>query len=186
MIQTYGNSGRPVDADGEVAEGCYADSDDVREGLGDTDTLGADGDGFEAFARQAADRYAGSTGSQSSQVAVLKSSARSSTATISGPGRRRHGLAGNHSVAVAAQAPDALIASVTVVIAVQILVGIITAGIIAARHPGRCGLGGAGKCQGRADCEQCFLEGHNSLPKKCARCNKHRCAKIYFWRLNPV
>jgi len=91
-----------------------------------------------------------------------------------------------HTVAVAAQAPDALIASVTVVIAVQILVGIITAGIIAARHPGRCGLGGAGKCQGRADCEQCFLEGHNSLPKKCARCNKHRCAKIYFWRLNPV
>jgi hypothetical protein len=45
MIQTYGNSGRPVDADGEVAEVGEADSDDVREGLGDTDTLGADGDG---------------------------------------------------------------------------------------------------------------------------------------------
>ena len=48
MIQTYGNSGKTVDADGEVAEGGKvgeADSDDVGEGLGDTDTLGADGDG---------------------------------------------------------------------------------------------------------------------------------------------
>ena len=42
-------------------------------------------------------------GSHSSQVAVLKSSARSRTATIAGPGRSRHGLDGNHSVAVAAQ-----------------------------------------------------------------------------------
>ena len=48
MIQTYGNSGRLVDADGDVAGGGKvgeADSDDVREGLADTDTLGADGDG---------------------------------------------------------------------------------------------------------------------------------------------
>jgi len=48
MIQRYGNSGRPVDADGDVAEGGKvgeADSDDVGEALGDTDTLGADVDG---------------------------------------------------------------------------------------------------------------------------------------------
>lgn len=45
---------------------------------------------------------AGSTGSQSSTVAVLKSSARSSTATTSGAGRSRHGFDGNYSVAVAA------------------------------------------------------------------------------------
>ena len=45
MIQTYGNSGRPVDADGEVAEVGEADSDDVGEALGDTDTLGADVEG---------------------------------------------------------------------------------------------------------------------------------------------
>jgi hypothetical protein len=47
MIQRYGNSGRPVDADGDVAEGGKvgeADSDDVGEALGDTDTLGADVD----------------------------------------------------------------------------------------------------------------------------------------------
>ncbi|GAA3005504.1 hypothetical protein LV75_001479 [Actinokineospora diospyrosa] len=42
-------------------------------------------------------------GSHSSQVAVLKSGARSRMVTIDGPGRRRHGLAGNQSVAVAAQ-----------------------------------------------------------------------------------
>ena len=45
MIQTYGKSGRPVEADGEVAEGGRvgeADSDDGGEGLGDTDALGAD------------------------------------------------------------------------------------------------------------------------------------------------
>ena len=48
MIQTYGSSGKPVEADGEVAEGGKvgeADSDDVGEGLGDTDTLGAAVDG---------------------------------------------------------------------------------------------------------------------------------------------
>ena len=42
-------------------------------------------------------------GIHSSVVAVVKSSARSSTETIEGPGRSRHGLEGNHSVAVAAQ-----------------------------------------------------------------------------------
>jgi hypothetical protein len=47
--------------------------------------------------------YAGSMGSHSSHVAVLKSSAWSRIVTIEGPGRRRHGLDGNHSVAVAAQ-----------------------------------------------------------------------------------
>ena len=46
--------------------------------------------------------YARSTGSHSSQVAVLKSAARSSTATIEGPGRNRQGFEGNQSVAVAA------------------------------------------------------------------------------------
>ena len=48
MIQTYGNSGRPVDADGNVAEGGKvgeADSDDVGAGLGDTAMLGANVDG---------------------------------------------------------------------------------------------------------------------------------------------
>ena len=48
MIQTYGNSGRLEDADGDVAGGGKvgeADSDDVGEALGDTDTLGADVEG---------------------------------------------------------------------------------------------------------------------------------------------
>lgn len=48
------------------------------------------------------DSHACSMGSQSSQVAVLKSAARSSTATIEGPGRSRQGFEGNQSVAVAA------------------------------------------------------------------------------------
>ena len=50
MIQRYGNSGRLVDADGDVAGGGKvgeADSDDVGEALGDTDTLGADVEGGE-------------------------------------------------------------------------------------------------------------------------------------------
>lgn len=46
--------------------------------------------------------YARSIGIQSSVVAVLKSSARSRTATIEGPGRRRHRSEGNHSDADAA------------------------------------------------------------------------------------
>lgn len=37
-------------------------------------------------------------------MAVLKSAARSSTETIDGPGRRRHGFDRNQSVAVPAQA----------------------------------------------------------------------------------
>jgi len=48
MIQMYGKSGRPVDADGDVTDGGTVgegDSDDAGEALGDTDTLGADVDG---------------------------------------------------------------------------------------------------------------------------------------------
>ena len=43
-----------------------------------------------------------STGNHSSHVAVLKSAARSSTATIEGPGLNCQGFEGNQSVAVAA------------------------------------------------------------------------------------
>jgi hypothetical protein len=45
MIQTYGKSGRPVEADGEVAEGGKvgeADAGVAGGALGDTDALGAD------------------------------------------------------------------------------------------------------------------------------------------------
>src|SRR5699024_5241189 len=48
------------------------------------------------------DCHSRSTGSHSSVVAVLKSSARSMIDTIDGPGRSRQGFAGNHSAAVAA------------------------------------------------------------------------------------
>src|SRR6185503_19753437 len=73
------------------------------------------------------------------------------------------------AIAAEAAVADAAVAAVAVIIAVVVGIAVIAGGIVARRHPARLGKGAPRNqgCGGAGD-EQCFLDGHHSLPKKVA------------------